>query len=105
MQGEEGERRKNRRLAAALKYKPEEGAPRVVASGKGIVAEDIIARAKEAGLPLQEDPALAAVLCRLELGQEIPPELYEAVARVLAFLIYADGQAAVATGGKEDSHG
>ncbi len=94
------EKRKYRRLAAALKYDPEEdGAPRVVASGKGLVAENIIARAREAGLPIQEDPELAAVLCRLELGQEIPPELYEAVARILAFLVYADGQL-----GKEESN-
>ncbi|HHW54615.1 MAG: EscU/YscU/HrcU family type III secretion system export apparatus switch protein [bacterium] len=94
------EKRKYRRLAAALKYDPEEdGAPRVVASGRGLVAENIIARAREAGLPIQEDPDLAAVLCRLELGQEIPPELYEAVARILAFLVYADGQL-----GKEESN-
>ena len=63
------------------------------------MAENIIARAREAGLPIQEDPDLAAVLCRLELGQEIPPELYEAVARILAFLVYADGQL-----GKEESN-
>lgn len=94
------EKRKYRRLAAALKYDAEEdGAPRVVASGRGLVAENIIARAREAGLPIQEDPDLAAVLCRLELGQEIPPELYEAVARILAFLVYADGQL-----GKEESN-
>lgn len=94
------EKRKYRRLAAALKYDPEEdGAPRVVASGRGLVAENIIARAREAGLPIQEDPDLAAVLCRLELGQGIPPELYEAVARILAFLVYADGQL-----GKEESN-
>ena len=100
MAGKRGEKRKNRRLAAALKYVPEEDkAPRVVASGKGLVAENIIARAWEAGLPIQEDPELAAVLCRLELGQEIPPELYEAVARVLAFLVYADGMAR-----KEEPH-
>lgn len=92
------------RLAAALQYKPgEEEAPRVVASGKGITAENIIARAREAGLPIEEDPALAGVLCRLEVGRVIPPELYEAVAKVLAFLVYADRQAAAgASTGKED---
>lgn len=91
------------RLAAALRYEPgRDRAPRLVAAGRGLVAENIIARAREAGVPVQEDPALAGALCSLELGQEIPPELYEAVARVLAFLVYLDQRAAAGgPGGKE----
>lgn len=88
-------KRHNKRLAAALRYKPgEDDAPRVIASGKGTIADNIIARAREKGLPIQRDPALVDVLCQVELGREIPPELYGAVARILSFLIYADQIAA-----------
>jgi flagellar biosynthesis protein len=58
----------------------------VVAKGRGAVAESIIARAREHGVPLHEDANLAATLSALDLETEIPPELYRAVAEVLAFL-------------------
>ncbi len=70
--------------AVALHYSGQ-GAPRVVAKGGGEVAQQIIARAIDHGVPLQEDPALVAALARLDLGREIPRELYVAVAQVLAF--------------------
>jgi flagellar biosynthesis protein len=73
--------------AVALRYDREkEGAPRVVAKGQGLVAETIIAQAREHGVPLHEDANLAAALSALDLQTEIPPELYRAVAEVLAFL-------------------
>jgi len=73
--------------AVALRYDREkESAPRVVAKGRGLVAEAIIARAREHGVPLHEDANLATALSALELETEIPPELYRAVAEVLAFL-------------------
>jgi flagellar biosynthesis protein len=71
-------------LAVALHYSGS-GAPRVVAKGGGQVAERVIATARDHKVPLQEDAALASALSRLELGREIPRELYVAVAHVLAF--------------------
>lgn len=76
-----------RRAAAALKYnEQEDNAPRVLASGRGVVAENLIRRASEAGVPIHADASLAEALCRLKLDTEIPPELYLAVAQVLAFI-------------------
>lgn len=71
-------------VAVALHYSGS-GAPRIVAKGGGEVAERIVQIAREHNVPLQEDAALAATLSRLELGREIPRELYVAVAQVLAF--------------------
>ena len=71
-------------LAVALHYSGA-GAPRVVAKGGGQLAERIIETAREHNVPLQEDGALAAALSRLDLGREIPRDLYVAVAHVLAF--------------------
>jgi len=77
-------------LAVALKYeKP--SAPRVVASGRGAVGQAIIDKAKEHGVPVQENPALAEALASLEIDQEIPEALYKAVAQVLAFLMRSAG--------------
>jgi flagellar biosynthesis protein len=71
--------------AVALHYGGQ-GAPRVVAKGGGDIAEQIIALARKHNVPLQEDNApLTAALARIELGSEIPRELYIAVAQVLAF--------------------
>ncbi|HEU4604243.1 MAG TPA: EscU/YscU/HrcU family type III secretion system export apparatus switch protein [Steroidobacteraceae bacterium] len=71
-------------LAVALHYSGR-GAPRLVAKGGGAVAERIVEVAREHNVPLQEDAALASALSRLELGHEIPRDLYVAVAHVLAF--------------------
>src|SRR5687767_10686307 len=71
-------------LAVALHY-GNSGAPRVVAKGGGLVAERIIETARDHNVPLQQDSALAAALARIDLGREIPRELYVAVAHVLAF--------------------
>ncbi len=74
-------------VAVALHYRPErERAPRVVAKGGGETAARILALAKEHGVPLQQDPALAVALSRLDLNEEIPRELYVAVAEVLRFV-------------------
>lgn len=91
--------REPRRTAAALSYGAGDQAPRVVAKGLGAVADRIIAEAEKAGVPVQVDPALARGLMAVEIGREIPPELYEAVATVLAFLYELEqNQAAVAGG-------
>jgi flagellar biosynthesis protein len=76
-----------RKKAAALKYKPkEDSAPKVVAKGSGLIAENILAVAKEHKVPLKEDPQLVEVLSAIDLNREIPPELYKAVAEILAFV-------------------
>jgi len=73
--------------AVALRYDKEaDSAPRVVAKGRGNVAEKILQIAREYNIPLKEDPILVDVLSTLDLYQEIPPELYKAVAEVLAFV-------------------
>lgn len=79
------------RRAVALAYDGQ-GAPRVVASGAGEVAERIVATALEHGVPLDEDPALAQLLAQVGLGDEIPRDLYAAVAQVLAFAWAVSGR-------------
>jgi flagellar biosynthesis protein len=73
-----------RRSAAALRYTGV-GAPSVVAAGYGHVAEKIIAAAREAGVPVREDRLLAEALAALDLGTEVPEELYRAVAEALVW--------------------
>ena len=72
--------------AIALAYNPDEDAPKVIASGKGALAERIIEKAKEAEVPVHRDDKLADTLSRLEIGDMIPPELYEVVAEILIFV-------------------
>ncbi|MEW6764621.1 MAG: EscU/YscU/HrcU family type III secretion system export apparatus switch protein [Pseudomonadota bacterium] len=78
-------------IAVALHYDGG-GAPRVVAKGGGDVAQRILEVARENGVPLHEDAALARTLARLELGDEIPRALYQAVAEVLAFALRLSGR-------------
>lgn len=80
------ESRERPKQAIALSYDPDDNAPIVVASGRGALAERIIERAKEAKVPVHEDDKLAETLSRLEIGDAIPPELYEAVAEILVFV-------------------
>ncbi len=82
--------KKKRRAAVALRYDPDESAPRVVASGKGITAENIIAEAEKHEVPIHEDENLAETLGLLALGQEIPPELYAVVAQILLYVCDVD---------------
>ncbi|MET3942849.1 flagellar biosynthesis protein [Paenibacillus sp. PvP094] len=77
--------------AVALKYVPGESeAPVVVAKGRGKVAEAILDKAKENGVPVQEDAALVEVLSKLDLDEQIPAELYQLVAEVLTYIYQAD---------------
>ena len=80
------ENRNKPKTAVAIQYEPGEIAPVVVASGKGKVAERIIEAAKEADVPVHEDSKLADTLSSLEIGEMIPPELYEVVAEILVFV-------------------
>lgn len=72
--------------AIALEYDPSDVAPRVIASGRGVLAEKIIQKAKESDVPIHRDDKLADTLSRLEIGDAIPPELYEVVAEILIFV-------------------
>ena len=76
----------NRKTAVALSFDPEDTAPKIIATGKGQIAERIVERANAADIPLHEDKTLADTLSRLELGSYIPPELYEVVAEILVFV-------------------
>jgi flagellar biosynthesis protein len=75
-----------RERAAALKYGLKDAAPVVTAKGEGFVARRIVETAQAADVPIVEDAALVSALLSLELGQEIPVELYEAVARILSWI-------------------
>lgn len=74
------------KTAVAVAYEPGEAAPKIIAAGKGIVAEKIIEKAKEAEIPFYRDDKLANTLSKLEIGDTIPPELYEVVAEILVFV-------------------
>jgi flagellar biosynthesis protein len=75
-----------KRTAVALRYEQEKGgAPKVIAKGRGLIAEQILALAREHDIHIHESPELIEVLIRLELGEEIPEALYRAIAEVIAF--------------------
>jgi flagellar biosynthesis protein len=78
-------------LAVALQYE-KGGAPRVVAKGRGEIGERIVEIARANGVPLEENAALAAALAEVELEDEIPLELYKAVAEVLLFILKVSGK-------------
>ena len=90
-------------MAAALRYREEhpfgDTAPRLVAKGEGLLAERILEEAKKHGIPIQQDPDLVAALAPLDLDRLIPPELFQAVAAVLAALYRANRSAAESRGG------
>jgi len=78
---------KRNRQAAALRYaQGKDAAPRLMAKGKGSVADRILEIARRNGIPIREDRELVQVLASLDLYREIPPELYKAVAEILVFL-------------------
>ncbi|WQH01222.1 EscU/YscU/HrcU family type III secretion system export apparatus switch protein [Rhodopseudomonas palustris] len=79
-------------IAVALHY-DHDGAPRVVAKGRGTIGARIIEVAKEHDVPIEENEVLAGALSHVELGDEIPEELYKAVAEVLAFVLKLSGRA------------
>jgi flagellar biosynthesis protein len=78
-------------LAVALHY-DKTGAPRVVAKGRGTIGEKIIEVAKAHNIPIEENEMLAGALSNVELGDEIPAELYKAVAEVLVFVLRLSGR-------------
>ena len=75
-----------KKTAVELQYKRGDEAPKVIATGKGILAEKILDKAKESDVPVYEDEKLAGTLSKLEIGDMIPPELYGVVAEILVFV-------------------
>ena len=74
------------REAVALAYRQTDAAPRVVAKGRGLMADQIIAKAREHGVYVHESPELVALLTQVDIDEHIPPQLYRAVAELLAWL-------------------
>ncbi|MDF0604214.1 EscU/YscU/HrcU family type III secretion system export apparatus switch protein [Neisseriaceae bacterium TC5R-5] len=83
-----------RRSAIALSYQEGHNSPKVVAKGYGELAERIIERAHESGVFVHDSPELVSLLMQVDLDKNIPPELYRAVAEVLAFVYFLEHQAA-----------
>lgn len=80
-----------RKEAIALSYDPNVGeAPKVIAKGRGKIAENILAKAEEHNVPIQEDPTLVELLGQLDVNETIPEQLYQAVAEVFAFIYHVD---------------
>lgn len=87
MSTNESAREKLPRIAVALQYELGVGLPHVVATGKGHIADRIVERAVDAGVPIESNAAIAGALAHLEIDQPIPPELFRAVAQVIGFLM------------------
>jgi flagellar biosynthesis protein len=86
---DEAARRKHQ-SAVALAYQDGDGAPQVVAKGKGLLAEQIIGRARDAGVFVHESKDLVALLMEVDLDRQIPPALYRAIAELLAWLYHVE---------------
>jgi flagellar biosynthesis protein len=84
-----------RPAAAAMYYDPAGAAPpEIIATGRGMIAEEIVNAARQHGVPLHQDPGLVEALSKLDVGTVIPRELYAVVAEVLAFVYSVDAEAA-----------
>lgn len=94
------DKKEKKKQAVALSYEVGDEAPRIIAAGKGEIAERIIEKAKESDVPLYKDSKLASTLGRLEIGDTIPPELYEVVAEILIFVDDMDRLRGRVLGGK-----
>ncbi|MBU0630198.1 MAG: EscU/YscU/HrcU family type III secretion system export apparatus switch protein [Candidatus Margulisbacteria bacterium] len=93
-QPNEGEKKPERKTVVAVRYDIDrDKAPMVLATGKGMMADEILRIAEENKIPLYEDPELAKLLAKLEIDSEIPPELYTLVAEVLFFVFKLDRMA------------
>ncbi len=94
--------KKDKKQVVALSYDFGDSAPKVIAKGAGLIAENILKAAKENEIPVYEDPKLAKMLTQLDIGDNIPPELYDIVAQVLVFITDVDDlQERVSKGGNK----
>lgn len=85
------EEKYSRKEAVALSYNPAtSSAPTVIAKGKGKIAENILSKAQEHDIPIQEDPSLVEILGQLNIDESIPEELYKAVSEVFAYVYQLD---------------
>ena len=82
--------RRPSKKAVALQYEVGDGAPVIVASGMGYMAEKIVEVAADSGVPIYEDNSLATILTQLKLGQEIPQELYQAIVEIYVYFLHFD---------------
>ena len=80
-----------KKTAVALSYKENDAAPKILAAGKGYVAEKIVEAAKEEHIPVHQDEALAGTLSKLEVGDYVPKELYGVIAEILVFVDRVEG--------------
>lgn len=87
------ENKNENKIAVALKYENIDLAPKVIASGRGAIAKKIISKAKEENIKMYKDDKLANDLINIDIGKEIPEELYFAVAEILAFVYDLDEKA------------
>jgi flagellar biosynthesis protein len=86
-------KKKEMTVAAALKYDTRKDAsPKVIAKGQGIIADKIIELAKKNNVPIKSDPVLVQMLSKLDIDEQIPVELYKAVAEILAFVYSANNR-------------
>ena len=76
--------------AVALQYGPGDSAPVIVASGMGYMAEKIVETAADCGVPIYEDNSLSTILTQLQLGQEIPESLYQAIVEIYVYFLHFD---------------
>ena len=83
-------RRNPSKKAVALQYDLGDSAPVIVASGMGYMAEKIVEVASDSGVPIYEDNSLATILTQLQLGQEIPEELYKAIVEIYVYFLHFD---------------
>jgi len=74
------------RTAIAISYNPDDAAPKIIATGKGYLAEKILKVAEDTHIPVHKDERLAGTLSKLDIGDYIPPELYAVVAEILVFV-------------------
>ncbi len=92
------EKKQDRKKAVALRYNPDQGqTPKVVGTGQGTIAEQILKLAQEHDIPIHEDGDLVEILSHLDPGEDIPAETYLVVAEILAFIYQANDKAKVDT--------
>lgn len=84
--GQDNKNTEKEKTAVAISYEPGDAAPKILATGKGKLADRIIETAKENKVPTYKDDKLASTLSKLQIGDMIPPELYEVVAEILVFV-------------------
>ncbi|MEK4823616.1 EscU/YscU/HrcU family type III secretion system export apparatus switch protein [Niallia sp. FSL W8-0951] len=95
-----------RKEAIALTYEQQKHAsPTVIAKGKGVIAEQILERAKKENIPIQEDPSLVELLSKLNINEQIPEDLYMTVAEVFAFIYALEKEVTEKEGEKEGEKG